>query len=338
MFQKISAAMKKKKYLIFGLGAVLVMASGFKPYDSKEELSDYYLSQTSAAFLDGGQMLVKGQKSDFETNSSKATEEYCFTEKVSGHTVTVYDPKDNAILYTVQGVDGYHTQIVKYDVESQKTEQFVDYAWGIHRIIPRENDYVIVGISLESNALSLYSIDRETKEITGVPMPDDKHDDLSVWQASYIPQTGDIVIQAYSESEQNKLTDEWNNLSEEEKQKDLVIPFYHYIYRDNRVEYLFEKDMPQSNGLISNGKEVLVGVQSYEQGESVLRYDMRQSELKEVEHIKNLDGAFYLDNAGRYVYTNEEYVVRKDVDTGEEETLDYDVDYIDGNGGFLLKK
>lgn len=310
---------KMKKYLFLGFSLMLVLLSGCKSQGGKDELSNYYLSLTSSEQVKEDEVSVVNQVYDFETDSTKTSEPYTLTSQYS---LAVYDQKDNAILYTVKDSGGKNDQVFKYDIKSKKTEQLTDFLWGINYIIPRENDYIVVGVPFESKILSLYSIDRKTKKAEHIAIPDEKHDDMSVWQVAYIPQTGDVVIQTYSDSEQYKLTDKWNSSSEDHQGKDLIIPFYHYIYRDHKVKYLFEEDMPQSFGLVSNGKQILIAINSQENGDSLLKYDLEQSKLEKVEKVNGLGRVFYLDNASQYLYAFNNGIVRKDINTGKEEWLD----------------
>ena len=73
----------------------------------------------------------------------------------------------------------------RYDLETKKTEQLTDNLWGINSIIPRENDYIVVGVPQtpdDSKEFMLWSVDRDTNKIKQIEIPHDKHKDMSVWQ------------------------------------------------------------------------------------------------------------------------------------------------------------
>ena len=104
--------------------------------------------------------------------------------------------------------------------------------------------------------------------------------------------------------------------------KELEIPFYYYQYENGKVKYLFEQKMPQSNGLVANKNDILFGVQSDVNGDSVYRYNLKEDKTEKVKGLERLDKVFYLDEASEYLYKFNGKIGKVDLKTGEEEWLD----------------
>ena len=221
--------------------------------DYEKELSNYYLSMTSSRQFDD-KISVENQVYDFKNKKLTTNNKY---ELSAQYSLAVYDDKEHTVLYSAKDSNN-NDQVYIYDDDTKKTVQLTDFLWGINYIIPRSEDYIVVGAKRKTHILSLWSIDRKTHDVKQIEIPNDKFDDMYAWQVAYIPQTNDLIIQATSDSLEYELMDKWNNSQSGNEDKDLNIPFYHYIYHNNKMEYLFTQEMPQSDGLISNGKQILV--------------------------------------------------------------------------------
>lgn len=307
----------KRKSLIYVV--LLFVLCGCQSNTKNNELSDYYLSMTSSSQVSDTEILVENQIYDFEEDVSISHDKFTLTAQYS---LAVYDKKDNAILYSAKDASGEDDQVFLYDIETKQTKQLTNNLWGINYIIPRDNDYLVVGVPFKSHILCLWTIDRNTKKVSQVEIPNNDHDDMSVWQIAYIPQTNDVVIQAYSDSEQYEISHKWNSIEEHEESEELSVPYYHYIYKDGEAKYLFTKIMPQSDGLVSNGKDVLIAVNSKVNGDYLMKYNLDNNKLETLKNISGLGRVFYLDTAGEYVYAFKNGVGRKNINTGEEEWLD----------------
>lgn len=301
--------------------------------DYEKELSNYYLSMTSSRQFDD-KISVENQVYDFKNKKLTTNNKY---ELSAQYSLAVYDDKEHTVLYSAKDSNN-NDQVYIYDDDTKKTVQLTDFLWGINYIIPRSEDYIVVGAKRKTHILSLWSIDRKTHDVKQIEIPNDKFDDMYAWQVAYIPQTNDLIIQATSDSLEYELMDKWNNSQSGNEDKDLNIPFYHYIYHNNKMEYLFTQEMPQSDGLISNGKQILVSINSKEHGNQLISYDIQSKEKKELEKVTGLGRVFYLDNKGQYLYAFMNGVVRKDIHTGKEEKLDYDFKDVGYYNNFILLK
>lgn len=322
-----------KKAIILCLSFFLLCACTIQS-DYEKELSKYYLSLTSSSQIDENTVGVENQIFDFENKKQTTHEKYQLTAQYS---LAVYDDKEHAILYSAKDQNN-DDQVYFYDVKTKKTTQLTDFLWGINYIIPRDEDYIVVGAKQKTHILALWSIHKKTHTIKQIEIPHDKYNDMYAWQVAYIPQTNDLVIQATSDSLEYELMDKWNSQDEHEGE-DLNIPFLHYIYRDNKMEYLFTIEMPKGNGLVSNGKQILVAIQSQDHGNQLISYDLETKKQTKLEKVTGLGRVFYLDNKGEYLYAFLNGIVRKNIYTGKEEWLDYNFkDAYYYNNFILLKK
>lgn len=307
----------------------------------QNELSQYHFTNLSYAYMGEKQFFAETCVYDFESDKTTTKDKYFLDiEGRDEYPIGAYDSKENTIIYSAKDKQD-NNQVYVYDIQSKNTTQLTNESLEITNIIPRNNDYIVIGSNKKENdLLSLYSIDKKTHDVKQIEVtdPDGKYDDLSVWQIGYVPQTDGIIIQAASNSEEYKLTDEWNK-QEEHETKDINIPFYHYYYHDGQLDYLFTKEMPKANGkLISNGKEVLVGVISDDNGMYTIKYDIENQKQEEIGTVADLSRAFYLDDDGQYLYTFESQMVRIKIEDGETETLDYSLKYSKNFDNFMLVK
>lgn len=319
-----------KKHIILCLIIFLLCACSFQR-DYYKELSNYYLSLTSSTQINENHVSVENQVYDFQRRKMTIHDNYQLTAQYS---LAVYDYKEKAILYSAKDSNN-NDQVYLYDNKTKKTTQLTENFWGVNYIIPRTNDYIVVGVKLNTHILSLWSIDKKTHNIKQIKISDSTHDDMSIWQVAYIPQTNDLIIQAASNSEEYKILNEWN-MQDEHGSQDINVPYYHYLYHDEKIKYLFTENMPQSQGLICNGKKVLVSVDSKDNGNSLIQYDLNTKKKETLENVTGLSRVFYLDDDGQYLYAFLDGIVRKDIHTGKEEWLDYEFKDIGYYNNFIL--
>lgn len=309
-----------KQILLFTLTAL--MLTGCQTSEKKTELENYRLVTSNASKLNENQIVVENNTYDFgkdKMNSAKYK-----IDSTAQLNFAVVDDKGKAVLYSAKDEKG-NDEVYRYDLETKKVEQLTENFWGISSIIPRENDYIVVGVPQtpnDSKVFMLWSIDRNTKEVKHIELSNDKHKDLSVWQAAYIPETDGLILQTYSESEEYALRDKWNNKENHSEGTELETPFYYYQYENGKVKYLFEKNMPQSTGLVANKNDVLFGVQSDVNGDCVYRYNLKEEKEEKVKGLERLDKTFYLDKESNYLYKFNGKIGKVDLKTGKEEWLD----------------
>lgn len=309
-----------KQILLFTLTALVL--TGCQTSEKKTELENYRLVTSNASRLNENQIVVENNTYDFgkdKMNSAKYK-----IDSTAQLNFAVVDDKGKAVLYSAKDEKG-NDEVYRYDLETKEVEQLTDNLWGISYIIPRENDYIVVGVPQtpnDSKVFMLWSIDRNTKEVKRIELSNDKHKDISVWQAAYIPETDGLILQTYSESEEYALRDKWNNIENHSERTELETPFYYYQYENGKVKYLFEKNMPQSNGLVANKNDVLFGVQSDVNGDCVYRYNLKEEKEEKVKGLQRLDKAFYLDKESNYLYKFNGKIGKVDLKTGKEEWLD----------------
>lgn len=329
--------MKKRKYiLLIALSAIMLM--GCKASETKSELSDYYLSLTSSSRINENEISVENHIYDFETNKMN-TENYKMN-LTAKYSLAVYDDKGKAVLYSAKDVNG-NDEVYRYDLKTKKSEQLTDNLWGINYIEPREKDYIVVGVPQiphDSKVLMLWSIDRNTKEVRNIEIPHDKYKDISVWQVAYVPETDGLILQTYSDSEAYELQDKWNSMEEHPKDKELTNPFYYYQYVNGEMKYLFEKDMPQSMGIVANRNDILFAVQSEIEGNNVFRYNIKDNKVDKMKSLETLEKVFYLDEKSENVYRFNGKIGKINLKTGKEEWLDSNFKESYFNNYMLLKK
>ena len=323
-----------KKITILCIFSLLLLCACDLKKDYERELSNYYLSLTSSNGINDDTVSVENQTYDFE--SKKMTDHKFDFKLTTQYSLAVYDARDHAVLYSAKDSNN-DDQVYLYNINTKETSQLTNHLWGINYIIPRDDDYIVVGAKKKTHILALWSIDKKTHSVKQIEIPDEKYNDMYAWQVAYIPQTNDLVIQATSDSLEYELMDKFNS-EDEHKNEDLAIPYSHYIYHDDKMEYLFTQEMPQSEGLVSNGEQVLVAIQSKNQGKQLISYDIKTKEKKILENVSGLGRVFYFDNKGQYLYAFNNGVVRKDVKTGKEEKTDYKFKELGYYNNFILLK
>lgn len=319
--------MKKMKYLML---VVLLLCGCQKPVNN--ELADYYISLTKSS-SDGENVYFQNVAFDFANNETTQSEVMI---RNSQYPLIVYDQKYDRYIYSAKYEGDDHIYI--YDADTQEEKHLDLGIWGVNYILIRNNDYIVVGVKNETRIFTLYSIDKETFEYKELALPKDIHDDISAWQVVYIPQNNGLIIQAYGENEDSLIMDEWNSMDWTERPSDLVVPYYHYLYTDEKgFEYLFQFDMPQSIGLLSNGKDVLVAANfGHYDKKCVIRYNIESKELTTEDKLKRLNAGIYLDNEGRYIYAIGKKMYKYDTYTGEEHQLDYNFPSKGYNSNYAL--
>lgn len=313
--------MKRGKQILL-LTVTALMLTGCQTSEKKSELTDYRLVTSNAGRLNENQIVVENNTYDFEKDKMNSAKYKI--DLATQFNFAVVDDKGKAVLYSAKDEKG-NDEVYRYDLETKKTEQLTDNLWGINSIIPRENDYIVTGVPQtpdNSKEFMLWSVDRGTNKIKQIEIPHDKHKDMSVWQVVYVPETDGLVLQTYSESEEYTLRDKWNSMENHSEGEELEIPFYYYQYENGKVKYLFEQKMPQSNGLVANKNDILFGVQSDVNGDSVYRYNLKEDKTEKVKGLERLDKVFYLDEASEYLYKFNGKIGKVDLKTGEEEWLD----------------
>lgn len=276
----------------------VILLFGCQQRESIPELNDYYLSITKSSEDEYG-VYFQNVSFDFETLKTVESES---VERNSQYPLIVYDQKYNRYIYSAKDENTNDDQVYVYDLNTKKETHIDMEIWGVNYIIVRDNDYIVVAVKNNTQLLSLFSIDKETLSCKEISFPNDIHDDMSIWQVAYIPQNDGLILQAYSISEEWKIRDQWNT-EVHDANVDLLVPFYHYLYTDSQFEYLFSLEMPQSLGVLSNGKDILVAQNSVnDEDDKVIRYNIENKEMTTEEHAKTLNLGFYLDDEGRYVY------------------------------------
>lgn len=317
--------MKKKIRKVALIFALCFMICGCESSQSEvvkqvPELKDFYLSATiSKQVVDSDDVLFENRMYDF----SKDEVTYHQPQKRrSQYALAVYDMQWNSILYTANDESNANDQVFCLNLETEESTKLTTGFYAINYILPREKDILIVGAK-DSRVLEFMKIDRESKRNEKITIPHEEYNDLSVWQAYYVPQTGDILIQTYSESQQYRLMEEWNNADPGTRDTDLLVPFQHYLYKENgSLEYLFTKKMEQSTGLISNGKDILMNVESTEFGKKIWKYNIEKETFDVIDTLDTLQGIFYLDTKGENVYAFYKGIYRMNLITGEEESIE----------------
>lgn len=313
--------MKRGKQILL-LTMTALMLTGCQTSEKKSELTDYRLVTSNAGRLNENQIVVENNTYDFEKDKMNSAKYKI--DLATQFNFAVVDDKGKAVLYSAKDEKG-NDEVYRYDLETKKTEQLTDNLWGINSIIPRENDYIVTGVPQtpdNSKEFMLWSVERGTNKIKQIEIPHDKHKDMSVWQVAYVSETDGLVLQTYSESEEYTLRDKWNSMENHSEGEELEIPFYYYQYENGKVKYLFEQKMPQSNGLVANKNNILFGVQSDVNGDSVYRYNLKEDKTEKVKGLERLDKVFYLDEASEYLYKFNGKIGKVDLKTGEEEWLD----------------
>ena len=321
----------KKLICLFNIISILFGCHNQTNYIS--ELSDYYISITKSS-EQGNKVMYQNVSYDFETLKSTESEN---VERSSAYPIFVFDQKYNRYIYSSKDESG-NDHIYIYDIESN-TETHLDLGiWGVNYILIRENDYIVVAVKNKTQILTMYSIDKLTFDFKEIELPTDIHNDMSVWQAFYIPQTDGLIIQTYSVDEEWILRDEWNTQNHAYLE-DMEIPYYHYLYTDQGFEFLFKLDMPQSDGILSNGHDVLVALNYINKDDQcVVRYNLESEEISTEEYAKSLNLGFYLDNEGRYVYALGDNIHKYDTYTGKDTVLDITFPYEGYNSNYVLVK
>lgn len=300
----------------------------------ESELYDYYISMTKSS-QKGDVVYFKNVSFDFETKETVETDEIV---RNSQYPLMVYDQKYNRYLYTKKDDSGYDDHIYIYDVIKDEEIHIDMDIWGANYIIIRENDYAVIGVKDWTHQLSLFLINKDTFEFEEIAIEYNGIVDLSVWQASYVPQTNDLILQAYSVSDSYERLDAWNN-EEIHKDYDLFQNYYYFIYTDEGIEFLFELESPQGDGIISNGKDILVYAPCKEdQSKKVFRYNIETKEMKHEEHLQTLKSGFLLDEEGRYIYCIGDNIHKYDIYTGEDEVLDIKFPADGFKSNFILVK
>lgn len=302
-----------------------------KKVDNIPELSDYYLSLTKSSEK-GNKVYFQNVSFDFENMNTIESKNI---ERDSQYPLLVFDKENNKYLYSAKTEEG-DDHLYIYDV-GEENETHIDLdIWGINYILIRENDYIIVAVKNETEVLSLFSIDKETYSFKEIEIPKDIHEDMSVWQVAYIPQNDGLILQTYSIEEEYKIRDEWNS-QEHDYTEDMKVPYYHYLLTDEGFEFLFELKMPQSDGILSNGKDVLVEVFYENDNEKhVIRYNIENESMEKEKYAKSLKLGFYLDNEGRYVYAIGNNIHKYDTFTGKDEILNIEFPYEGFNSNYVL--
>ena len=134
--------MKRGKQILL-LTVTALMLTGCQTSEKKSELTDYRLITSNADRLNENQIVVENNTYDFEKdkmNSSKYK-----IDLATQFNFAVVDDKGKAVLYSAKDEKG-NDEVYRYDLETKKTEQLTDNLWGINSIIPRENDYIVVGV------------------------------------------------------------------------------------------------------------------------------------------------------------------------------------------------
>ena len=327
-----------KKIIVLCMALVVLCACTLQK-DYEKDLSRYNFSGFSYSYVNGNQFFAENYIYDFSKGKMTTNNKYSIKVERPECTVGAYDSYENMILYASQDKD-HHDQVYIYDIESQNSTQLTTQVWGITTIIPRENDYIVVGVKDGIEELSLWSIDKKTHEEKQIKVTDPRHEreDMYVWRIAYVPQTDGIIIQAVSDSEEHELIEKSDESEEEEENIDVNIPCVHYYYHDEQLDYLFTEEMPKSMAIVSNGKKVLVEALSDTNGISDIQYDIESQEKEEMKTFCELTKALYLDDNGEYLYKFESQLVRIKIANGETETLDYDLKYLKNYDNIMLVK
>ena len=319
------------KKFIYLLGIISLLFGCQSQTVTIPELSDYYLSITKSS---GNKNKVYYQNVSYDFEKMKTSESENI-ERTSQYPIFVYDQKYNRYIYSSKD-ESVDDHIYVYDVKSNKEIHLDLGIWGINYILIRDNDYIVVAVKNKTQVLSLYSIDKETLSFKEIELPKDIHDDMSIWQVAYIPQTDGLVLQTYSIDEEWTTRDEWNSQIHDYTD-DMEVPYYHYLYTDKGFEFLFKLDIPQSDGILSNGKDILVEV-FYEDDNKkhVIRYNIENDNIEKEQYLKSLNLGFYLDDEGRYIYALGDNIHKYDTYTGEDTILNIAFPYEGYNSNYVL--
>lgn len=295
------------------------------------ELNDYYLSLTKSSEKEN-KVYFQNVSFDFQNMKGVESDE---VDRDSQYPLFVYDKDNNRYLYSSKDESG-DDHIYVYDLNSNKEIHLDLGIWGVNYILIRENDYIVVAAKNETEILAMYSIDKNTLDFKEIELPKDIHDDMSIWQIAYIPQNDGLILQTFSVNEEWQVRDKWNNETHEYTDE-MLTPYYHYSYTDSEFKYLFKLDMPQSDGILSNGKDVLVALNYInDKDKCVIRYNLENGELTTEKYAKSLYLGFYLDNEGRYVYAIGDKIHKYDTYTGEDRTLNIDFPFEGYNSNYIL--
>lgn len=322
--------MKKMMYVLF----TLTLICGCQDEQILiPELNDYYLSTTKSSEIDN-KVYFQNVSFDFENFTTLKSDNI---ERNSQYPLFIYDSEYHRYLYSTKN-ENNEDNIFIYDINSKKEMNIDLEIWGVNYILVRKDDYIIVAVKNNTQTFAMYSVDKKTLEFIEIELPKDILDDLSVWQIAYIPQNDGLILQTYSINEEWQVRDQWNNETHDYRD-DLLTPYYHYLYTDSKFEYLFKLDMPQSDGLLSNGKEVLVALNYINDNDKcVIRYNLDSKELTTEKYISSLNSVFYLDNNGRYIYVIGYNIHKYDTYTGEDEVLDVEFPFEGYNSNYILIK
>ena len=318
------------KKLILLLMSVF-MLFGCQQTTGENELNQYYLSFSS---INSSKISGTNYVFDFKTNKTIKSENI---QLESQYTLLVYDYESDCILYTSNSSQTGCDNIYFYNPKDQSSKLLTTQLNAINYIIPREDDFIILANPVDKREICLYKMDKKTYELQEIVLPHDQYNDMSSWNVFYIPQTDEVVIEAYSESEDYALLDKWNN-EDHTIDEDFSSPYYFYIYGDgDEAEYLIEYEMPQPLYMVSNGKDILFEI--YHKDE-VYRYNRETKEVSKEKVLKSLAGVFYMSNNGQYLYqiSNDKKIVKVDYNNKETIALPYELDIYDAVNCILSKK
>ena len=297
-----------------------------------------YVMSFTASYANGNELLIENLSYDFSTREmSKQTKFEVELPDAIQRTYSVYDEKGKAVIYVTMDEEG-NEQVYLYDINTKKQILLVDSLTDIHHIIPRKNDYIINAVNTKTQEPILLAVDKQTYDLHRIEIPDDKYDDMYAWQIFYIPQTDELVIQATSNLLGLEIQNEWNSVSQH-KTEEIYIPYSHYLYHDDEIQYLFTEEMPPNTGLVSNGKQVLVRVKSKANGDQLICYDINSGEKKVSDNMHNLDNILYVDDYCNYMYAFDNGIIKEDIFTEEEEKIGYEFkELFNYQNCFLYKK
>lgn len=256
-----------------------------------------------------------------------------YTEEIelklsSKYSLTVCDYKENVVYYTAKDSKELD-QIYRYDIEGKETTQLSDCFYAINYIIPREKDIFIVGVLAyqENWVIQSFLLNKETLELEVLNFPIQGIEDFTTWVAATVPESNDIIIQGYSQTEEIKKTDIWNSQTEKEKSNpDVDLKTYFCILKENSkdIDVLFDREMPQSYSMVSNGRSIVYSV-NRNQGDEYYIYDIHLNEERKLGVNQSIfNNMIYLDSSTKYLYYIDKNIKKIDVDTFEIEDSNSD--------------
>lgn len=239
----------------------------------------------------------------------------------AAYSLTYFDKDKNTVFYTTntkvnrKGGD----QLFSYDVKTKKSVQLTDNLYAINYIIPMKGDNLFLVVIKEgTHNISPGYYNKTTKEFTDLEWDDD----FFVSNANKDPQSNEIYVSGYSNTENDKKLD---LLNDEKIDGPFGIDNKIYTVSKDSNKLVFELDDRYIDSFAVNGNKLIciTSLQgNTDSDKKIIMYDLNTKKESHIDNLPIRGDIFYLDADGANVYANTgEQIEKINIETKKSQIL-----------------